>query len=75
MTETELQTALASFARDTLRLLQAGRDFFAAPCDDEIMDIAMKYGLAQRERFDPDKHGNVPDAGEGDDVFAWTFPL
>lgn len=75
MNSTELETALASLARDVLRLLQEGRSFFAAPSDDEIMDIAVKYGLAQRERYDPDKHGSVPDAGEGDEVYAWTFPL
>jgi hypothetical protein len=75
MNEAELQAALANCAREILLLLQTGRSFFAAPSDDEIMDLAVKYGLAKRERFDPDKHGAVPDADEGDEVYAWTFPL
>jgi hypothetical protein len=75
MTDPELQAALANCARDVLRLLQEGRSFFAAPSDDEIIDIAVKYGLAKRERFDPDKHGAIPDAEDGCEVYAWTFPL
>lgn len=75
MTDAELQTALAKCAREILLLLQEGRSFFAAPSDDEIMDIAVKHGLAIRERYDSHKHGDVSDAGEGDEVYAWTFPL
>jgi hypothetical protein len=39
--------------------------------DDEIMDIAGRHGLAKQVPYDPELHGDVPEAEPGQTIWWW----
>ena len=38
---------------------------------EEVLELALQYGLTRREKYDPEKHGEVEDAEPGQEIWCW----
>ena len=61
-----------AFGREVFKLVSDRvADMTLDEGDDEIMEIAGKHGLATQVAYDPEAHGNVPEAEPGQTIWWW----